>query len=311
MIRLENVSRYFGSFAAVDDLSFNLEPGQVTGFLGPNGAGKTTTMRLITGFLAPDQGRVLIDGTDLQGAPASLRGRLGYLPENSPLYGDMTILELLEMAAGLCGKRGSDLKQAIARVVAVCGLGQVLKTPVSFLSKGYVQRVGLAQALIGDPQVLVLDEPTTGLDPNQIRYIKDLITELGQSRTVLLSTHLLYQVPEICDRVLILNKGKLIFDGTPDKLLQEAGPPRHAELVVEGHPENLDDRLKDLPFINSFSSRPLAGGFSQFQLEGHFTDKELTWISDMLRENSLPLARLIPLKPSLDEIFAELTGGNT
>ncbi len=215
MIRLEKAVKRFGPIEAVKDLSFELEPGRVVGFLGPNGAGKTTAMRLISGYLQPDAGKVWALGMDMAEQGVNLRRRLGYLPENNPLYPDMTPLEYLEMTGRLRGLKQRGLRQAVAAMVDACHLGTALKKPIGSLSKGYRQRVGLAQAMIHDPELLILDEPTTGLDPNQLAEMKRLILELGRSKTLLLSTHILQHVPELCDRVLILSRGSLVYDGPP------------------------------------------------------------------------------------------------
>jgi len=301
MIRLDKVSRRFGRHLAVDALEFGLERGELTAFLGPNGAGKTTTMRLITGVLAPSSGQVLLAGEDVHRARPELRNRIGYLPENCPLYEDMTPLELLETVARLRGLDRSRRLAAIGRVVTRCGLREMATRPIGKLSKGFRQRVGLAQALLHDPEVLILDEPTTGLDPNQIRDIQALVTELGETRTVLLSTHLLHQVPEICDRVLVLAEGRLVFQGTPAEL-RARGKVNTVSLRTSLDEQALRTALEHCPFVRSISE---ASG--DVTLEGDFVEARLAEVASAIHRAGGRLTRLVPQEPSLETVFARLT----
>jgi ABC-2 type transport system ATP-binding protein len=219
-IRANSVSKVYGDFVAVRDLSFEVRKGTVTAFLGPNGAGKSTTMKILTGYLAPSSGSVELLGKN-PGDPDSrieVARRLGYLPENGPLYLDMTPRELLEFFGEV--RKLGDLDKAISRVVEQCALTEVLDKPIGKLSKGYRQRVGMAQALLSDPDVLILDEPTSGLDPLQIRDVRGLIRELGQQKTILLSTHILQEVEAVADTVLMIHEGRLVFDGTVAELAE-------------------------------------------------------------------------------------------
>ena len=221
MIEAEGLTKQFGSFLAVRDVSFEIPLGQVVAFLGPNGAGKTTTMRLLTGFIAPTRGRSRIAGIDVQEDRIAAEENLGYLPENGPLYLDMTptgLLKFFGMARGLSGKRLRDRMDA---VVGLCSLEQVASKPIGKLSKGYRQRVAMAQAILHDPAILILDEPTSGLDPNQIRGVRQLIRDLGRTKTVLVSTHILQEVEPVADRVLFLHEGRLVFDGPPSQLVAD------------------------------------------------------------------------------------------
>jgi gliding motility-associated transport system ATP-binding protein len=218
MIQAEGLTKQFGSFLAVRDVSFQVPAGQVVAFLGPNGAGKTTTMRLLTGFMAPTKGRARIAGIDVQADRIAASERLGYLPENGPLYLDMTPLDLLRFFGEARGLPSSFLKERIDSVVELCALGQVAQKPIGKLSKGYRQRVSMAQALLHDPDVLIMDEPTSGLDPNQIRGVRQLIRELGRSKTILVSTHILQEVEPVADRVLFIHDGRLVFDGSPAEM---------------------------------------------------------------------------------------------
>jgi len=221
MIEVNGLTKRYGSERAVNDISFEVKTGEVLGFLGPNGAGKTTTMKVITCFLPPSEGTVVVDGMDVRTNSIGVRSRIGYLPENTPLYQEMTTLDYLSFVASMRGVDPRLQSSRIARMADVCGLDTVLGKRIEALSKGYRQRVGLAQAMIHEPPIVILDEPTTGLDPNQIVEIRELIKNIGADRTVILSTHILSEVEMSCDRVLIINRGELVADGTPAEL--EAG----------------------------------------------------------------------------------------
>jgi len=221
MIEAQGLSKQFGSFLAVRDVTFAIPAGQVVAFLGPNGAGKTTTMRLLTGFVAPTRGTARVAGIDVQHDRLAAAEHLGYLPENGPLYPDMTPAELLRFFGQARGMSPGTLKRRTDEVLGQCSLESVAYKPVGKLSKGYRQRVSMANALLHDPEVLILDEPTSGLDPNQIRGVRALIRELGKSKTVLVSTHILQEVEPVADRVLFIHDGKVVFDGPPADLRKE------------------------------------------------------------------------------------------
>lgn len=218
MIKVEQLTKRFGGITAVDQLSFQVMPGEVLGFLGPNGAGKSTTMKMITGFLEPDSGSVEIFGADIVKAPLQAKQQIGYLPEGAPAYGDMTVLAFLRFMAEIRGFSGSELSNRVAAVVDKTELREVLKQPVETLSKGFKRRVGLAQTLIHDPAVLILDEPTDGLDPNQKQQVRDLITHLSDDKIVIVSTHILEEVTSVCSRAMIIAQGQKVIDGTPQEL---------------------------------------------------------------------------------------------
>src|SRR5687768_1933783 len=218
MIRIENLVKTFGPKRAVDGVSFNVERGEVLGFLGPNGAGKSTTMRMVTGFMPPTAGRVTIGGHDVAESPLEAKRLIGYLPENAAAYPDMTVKGFLEFAAELRGLQGAKRKQAVSRVVELCFLGSVLRQSIDTLSKGYKHRTCLAQALIHDPQVLIMDEPTDGLDPNQKHEVRNLIRDLGRSKAIVFSTHILEEVDAACTRAIIIDRGKIVANGTPEEL---------------------------------------------------------------------------------------------
>jgi ABC-2 type transport system ATP-binding protein len=221
MIEARGLSKQFGKFMAVRDVTFSIPRGQVVAFLGPNGAGKTTTMRLLTGFIAPTHGTARIAGIDIQADRIEAARHLGYLPENGPLYPDMTPHGLLQFFGEARGLAGATLRGRIDAVLGQCALESVEYKPIGKLSKGYRQRVSMAQALLHDPEVLIMDEPTSGLDPNQIRGVRKLIRELGKSKTVMVSTHILQEVEPVADRVLFIHDGKIVFDGPPAALRAE------------------------------------------------------------------------------------------
>lgn len=219
MIEVKTLVKQFDSFRAVDEVSFSVPKGQILGFLGPNGAGKSTTMKMITGFLEPTSGTALVDGHDIRTSPLEVKKLIGYLPESAPSYGEMTVCEFLSFIAELRGMTGSAKKEATLKMKDTCFLGGVWHQPIETLSKGYRQRVGFAQALIHDPPVLVLDEPTDGLDPNQKHEVRELIKRMGRDKTIILSTHILEEVEAICERVIIITNGKIVSDATPSDLL--------------------------------------------------------------------------------------------
>ncbi len=220
-ITVRNLTKLYGEEKAIDDISFDVKTGEILGFLGPNGAGKTTTMKIITCYMPPSAGTVTVDDCDIANKSLEVRRKIGYLPELNPLYLDMNAMEYLEYSAQLHKMEKGQIRQRLREMVEVCGLSGVRHKDIGELSKGYRQRVGLAQAMIHDPEVLILDEPTSGLDPNQIVEIRNLIRKLGSAKTVILSTHILSEVQATCDRVIIINEGKIAADGTPDQLQHE------------------------------------------------------------------------------------------
>jgi len=220
-ITVRNLTKYYGHEKAINDISFDVKSGEILGFLGPNGAGKTTTMKIITCYMPPSSGTVDVDGYSIADHSLEVRRKIGYLPELNPLYLDMNVIEYLEYASQLHGLDKTRMRQQLAHMVDVCGLKDVRHKDIGELSKGYRQRVGLAQAMIHEPDVLILDEPTSGLDPNQIVEIRNLIKQLGRAKTVILSTHILSEVQATCDRVIIINEGSIVADGTPSELKQK------------------------------------------------------------------------------------------
>ncbi len=243
-IQVEGVTKQFGPNIAVNDVSFDVRRGEVVGFLGPNGSGKTTTMRLITSFYTPDKGRVVIEGLDNQKHDVETRRFIGYLPENNPVYGDLLVYEYLQFVANLRGLKGAAKRESIAASVEETGIQEVYNRPINQCSKGYRQRVGLAGCILHRPDILIMDEPTEGLDPNQRIPIRELIRTIGRQRTVMLSTHVLQEVEETCDRLLIISRGRIVAQGTVDELTTAAHGDRYVNLEVEG--DNVEPALANV-----------------------------------------------------------------
>jgi len=296
------LTRTFGARRAAQDISITLHRGEVLGLLGPNGAGKTTTMQMITGNLAPSAGEIRVCGIDLLEAPARAKARIGYLPETPPLYRDFSVDEYLRFAARLHRVERSGLAGAVERAKGRCGLADVGHRLIGTLSKGYQQRVGIAQAIVHDPDVVVLDEPTVGLDPNQIRDIRALIRELANSHSVLLSTHILPEVETVCDRVQILSAGRVVYTDTIAALKQHRGG--HA-LTVSLRRAPATGRLAAIPGVRSVEH---LGG-TRFRL---FHDPGVDPAEALVRasvEEDWGLAELAPVETSLEEVFVQLTQG--
>jgi ABC-2 type transport system ATP-binding protein len=232
LIQVENLTKRYGQHVAVDSISFTVEAGEILGFLGPNGAGKSTTMNILTGYISATEGKALIDGIDILEQPEEAKKRIGYLPEFPPLYGDMTVTEYLDFVSEIKGVKAADKKKNMERIMDLTKIGDVRGRLIKNLSKGYKQRVGLAQSLTGNPDVLILDEPTVGLDPKQIIEIRNLIKVLGKDHTVILSSHILPEVSAVCERVIIINKGKIVASDTPDNLSKGLGDTSRITLRV-------------------------------------------------------------------------------
>lgn len=309
MIRVENLTKNYGSFRAVDQVTFNVHKGEVLGFLGPNGAGKSTTMKMLTCFLAPTSGSATVAGHDVFDQSLEVRRRLGYLPEDTPLYRDMTVLEYLEFAAEMRqmdpGKRTARIKEAGGR----CGLSEVAGKLIGELSKGFRQRLGLAQAILHDPDILVLDEPTSGLDPNQIVEIRQLIKELGQEKTVILSTHILPEVQATCTRILIISGGKLVADDTPEALRAREKGSRY-RVVVQANgtaQDSIRDKLAGLGGVSRCEKIATEAGAHAFALDGGASGDLRSVIFRAAVDNQWPLLELVREAVSLEDVFRTLT----
>ena len=246
MVEIKNLTKKFGSNTVLDNISLTVRKGEILGFLGPNGAGKSTTMKIITSFWTPTAGTVEVGGFDVNENSLITRKKIGYLPETVPLYDDMRVYEYLRFVAAVRGLDKARLKPRLKEVTEVCGLRKVIRQPIEELSKGYRQRVGLAQAIMHDPEILILDEPTTGLDPNQIVEIRGLIKELGREKTVIFSTHILSEVSATCDRAVIINNGRIVGEGRPDELAAKAGGKEVVYLKIKGPRGEIVEKLKSL-----------------------------------------------------------------
>lgn len=299
LIEIDHISRYYGEHCAVNDVSFTVQRGEVLGFLGPNGAGKSTTMQIICGVQAASEGRVSIAGHDIFEEARAAKSHIGFLPETPPLYGELTVDEYLRYAARLRHIGPADIKAAVDRAKQRCGLAENGSRLIRNLSKGYQQRVGIAQAIIHSPAVVILDEPTSGLDPIQIREIRDLIRELGNDHSVILSTHILSEVQTVCNRVLIINQGKLVLDQPLQELNQQQ---RNTIAVTFNSPPTVDE-LRSLDFVTNIES------IDEQQFHLHYADDHP--IHDELCRTALEknwgMTSMAPVSHSLEEIFVKLT----
>ncbi len=305
-IIVENLSKVYGTQRAVDNISFKVHTGEVLGFLGPNGAGKTTTMKAITTYLIPTSGSIRVGSYSVLDQAEEVKKRIGYLPENNPLYNDMGVLDYLRFVAEIQGIDKSRIRERILAMVNVCGLETEKHKKIGELSKGYRQRVGLAQALIHDPDVLILDEPTAGLDPNQIIEIRDLIRTIGREKTVILSSHILAEVEATCDRILIINKGKIVADGTPDNLRKKAQGQEMLKLTIEGGTK--DAIVKALDGISTVDwVNPLSGSDNRFEIQSHANQSSRREVFNTCVSNQWVLTEMSIVETKLEDIFHELT----
>jgi ABC-2 type transport system ATP-binding protein len=306
MIEVRGVSKSFGTMVALDDVSFSLGRGEILGFLGPNGAGKSTTMKIITTFLAPDTGSVTVDGIDVLEQPLAVRGRIGYLPENVPLYLDMNIHEYLTFVGRARGLAGARLAERLDWCVEACGLVTEYRKNIGELSKGYRQRTGLAQALIHDPDILILDEPTSGLDPLQIMGIRDLIKSLAGSKTIIFSTHILQEVSPVTDRVAIINEGRIIADGRVGELQRGAMGSNRVYLAARQDGTAVATAVGALPSVAE--TRPLAAEIGcRLEVRGPFEADLLDDLHRLSREQGWDLTELHEAPYSLEDTFIALT----
>ena len=305
-IEVNGVSKFFGELAAVNNLTFTVKKGEVVGFLGPNGSGKTTTMRMLTSFYTPDVGGINIDGLDTKEHDIATRERIGYLPENNPVYADLLVSEYLDFVADLRGLTKSGRREDIAQTVEETGLQDVYSRPIGQLSKGYKQRVGLAQAIVHRPSILILDEPTEGLDPNQRLTIRDLIRSLGQERTVMLSTHVMQEVENTCERILLISRGKLVADSPVKDLLQRAQGIRTVHIEVEGN--EVERSLAALPGVGEIEREDSIDGRKRYAITSDEENADLrpdifrlatkrNWVLWELRED----------RARMEDVFYSLT----
>ncbi len=300
-VTVRDVTKWYGEQKALDHVTFTVSGGEVTGFLGPNGAGKSTMMKIITGFLPPSSGEVLVDGLDVRNHLPEVKKRIGYLPEHNPLYPEMYIREYLNYVAGLY-KLGSHKKERVQEIIGLTGLEPELHKKIGALSKGYRQRVGLAQALLHDPDVLILDEPTSGLDPNQIVEIRELIRQLGKEKTVLLSTHIMQEVEAICSRVIIIHKGRIIADDSEKSLVSLKTKGSFTTIRTEFKESLPPDRLAALSHVTEII--PENDRIFTLHCEKDIREE----IFHFAQRESLTLLGLSLVSQNLEEVFRELTG---
>ena len=309
MVEIEALTKHFGPIRAVDGISFSVERGEVLGFLGPNGAGKSTTMKMVTGFLSPDSGSVRIGGEDISDNPTVVKSRMGYLPEGAPLYGDMTPLAFLNFIADIRGLKGAEKRRRVDEVIQRVHIDSVLAQPTETLSKGYKRRVGLAQAILHDPEVLILDEPTDGLDPNQKHEVRKLIQEMAAEKVIILSTHILEEVDAVCSRAVIIAKGRLLADGTPEQLLNES-PEHNAVAISVSGPADLEALVSHIGGLEGVEAvEPMKG------IEGELSVKVFPDSSNDLREALIctvndagwTLHSIHKQRGRLDDVFRQIT----
>lgn len=305
-IRVENLTKVYGDQKAVDDISFTIKTGEVVGFLGPNGAGKSTTMKMITCYMAATSGNIMLDELRADLHPQQIKKKIGYLPENNPLYTEMAIIDYLKFCADIQGVEKSKVPSRIRTMIDMCGLNVERHKKIGELSKGYRQRVGLAQAMIHDPEVLILDEPTTGLDPNQIVEIRKLIKELGKEKTVILSSHILSEVEATCDRILIINRGKIVADGSSETLRKQASGQELVNIMIEGAELAVVEKairgLSGVETVKELKDRP---GFLQVQSKPEISSRKD--IFDLCVKNKWYLLEMTGIETRLEDVFRELT----
>ena len=308
MIEVKNLSKRYGTTRAVRDVSFEVKKGEVLGFLGPNGAGKTTTMKIITCYMPPTDGTISVGGYDILENPLEVRRKIGYLPENTPLYTDLMVEEYLYFIAEIRKIPTAQQKDRVKKIIETCSLKDVLKKDIGQLSKGFRQRVGLAQAMIHDPEILILDEPTSGLDPNQIIEIRQLIKELGKEKTIILSTHILPEVSATCDRVIIINEGELVASGTPAELQDEAAGDTILYATINAPKNAVESKLGSLEYIKEFrliDSQDSALRYKIIIKKSESDPGEMLF--KIAVENGWTLSEIYRESLSLEDIFLKLT----
>ncbi len=311
MIEITNLSKRFGELTAVDGVSFQVARGNVLGFLGPNGAGKSTTMKMITGFIAPDAGSVVVGGDDISLHPVEVKRRIGYLPEGAPLYGDMTVRGFLGFIAEIRGYRGPERQKRFDRAVELVNLGSVLDQSIETLSKGFKRRVGLAQAIIHDPEVLILDEPTDGLDPNQKHDVRKLIRSMAEDKVIVLSTHILEEVDAVCNRAIIIAEGRIVSDGTPAELVARSSTHNAVSITVRASAaDGIRAGLAGLPDVRDVGVVEESGERVRFQVFPEGGAMIIEAVGRMVRERGWELEELRVERGQLDEVFRRVTIGD-
>jgi ABC-2 type transport system ATP-binding protein len=307
MINVQNIVKTYGATVAVNKISFKVNPGEILGFLGPNGAGKSTTLKILTGFIVADSGTVSVDGHDVLEESLQVRRLVGYLPESTPLYSDMRVLDFLRFVARARQVPASLQAARMDTVIAATGIERMLKKNIGHLSKGYRQRVGLAQALIHDPPILILDEPTSGLDPHQIIEIRELIRHLGKTKVIVFSSHILQEVSAVCTRILIIKEGRLIADGTPHDLQTRASGGRVYQVRIQGPSESVRERLAGVQGVASASLVREVDGYGEFQVLAQNGQDLGPAIFRAAKEGGWTLAQLNLVSRSLEDMYLQLT----
>ncbi len=307
MIEVKNVTKRYGKFTAVDNISFDVKDGEIVGFLGPNGAGKSTTMNMITGFIEPNEGNIMINGYDIAKKPKKAKKQIGYMPENIPLYQELTVKEFVNYMAELKLVGRKNRKEEIEKILEKTGLTEVQKKLIKNLSRGYKQRVSMAGALVGNPDVLILDEPTVGLDPKQITEIRKLIKELGKEHTIILSTHILSEVSQICERVVIINHGKIIAIDTPENLEQKTQEKNSILLTVEDKKENMKHLKEEIPEIQSLKFiKDNEDGTKQYMVESEAKIDLRKKLFEVLPKQDITIFELKKAENTLEDAFISL-----
>ena len=305
MISVQHLSKSFGATKAVSDLSFEIQEGEVVGLLGPNGAGKSTTMRMMCGYLSSDAGTVSIDTIPVTGDVTNIQQKIGYLPENNPLYKDMLVSDLLDFSAEARGISKSKRQAAFDFAVSASGIAEVYFRPIRELSKGYKQRVGIALALLHQPDIIIMDEPTEGLDPNQRSEIRSLIRELAQDHTIIVSTHVMQEVTAVCSRLLVINHGQLAADGTPDELVRQAQGTRVIAAEFEG--AGIQEALKDVPELATVEVEQMKGSRHRIRIEVTGEADIHALLSHLIHEHRWVVRKLAEEERSLEDVFHDLT----
>jgi len=306
MIELKNIKKIYGTTIAVNDISLKINKGEIVGLLGPNGAGKSTTMKMLCGYLVPDEGVVEIDGKNVKDNMQSSKEKIGYMPENNPLYKDIRVGDALDFAMDLKNVPAKERKKRMDKIVKATGLKEVFFKPIGELSKGYKQRVGIAQVLAGDPEILVLDEPTEGLDPNQRAEIRKLIKELGKDKTVIISTHVMQEVEAMCTRIILVNKGKVVADGDKDTVMRGKGKDALIKLKIKS-PQDAKPELSKIEGVKSVNLVDTNSGIQNIEITVNSTDKFFNGFTNKLKNSSWTLFELQQKQENLEEIFRELT----
>jgi ABC-2 type transport system ATP-binding protein len=308
VIEIKNLTKRFGAHIALDSINFTVKKGEIIGFLGPNGAGKSTTMNILTGYISASEGSITVDGMDVLEQPEEVKKKIGYLPELPPLYMDMTVIEYLTFVSKIKGVNNDKIQPSLQKIMNLVKIEHVQKRLIKNLSKGYKQRVGLAQAIIGDPEILILDEPTVGLDPKEIIEIRNLIKGIGKEHTIILSSHILSEVSAVCDRVLIINKGKIVATGTPEELSKKLSSSNKLVLRVKGAKQGILKNIKEMPEVQYVKEQGVhEANTVDIIVEGKDEQDIREKLFIKLSSHNYPILMMKGLDLTLEEIFLQVT----